>query len=72
MNNDITLIQNALNILNEKLGLVETEKFISLINRNSGFDYTKWREHLFEDMTVEELNEKAMDYYKNKYPEEFE
>ena len=70
MNNDITLVQNALNILNEKLGLVETEKFISLINRNEGFDYTKWREHLFEDMTVEELSKKAMEYYENKYPSE--
>jgi len=26
------------------------------------FDYTKWRENLFDDMTVEEISEKAAEY----------
>ena len=26
------------------------------------FDYTEWRKNLFDDMTVEELSEKAMEY----------
>jgi len=59
---DIALIQNAINILNEKLGLVETEKFISLINRNKGFDYTEWQKDLFDDMSIDKLSEKAMEY----------
>jgi hypothetical protein len=29
------------------------------------FDYTKWQENLFEDMTVEELAKKAGEYVKN-------
>jgi hypothetical protein len=30
------------------------------------FDYTKWQENLFEDMTIEELAKKADEYVKNK------
>ena len=30
------------------------------------FDYTKWQENLFEDMTVEELSKKAMENRLNK------
>jgi hypothetical protein len=29
------------------------------------FDYTKWQENLFEDMTIEELSKKADEYVKN-------
>jgi hypothetical protein len=29
------------------------------------FDYTKWQENLFEDMTIEELAKKADEYVKN-------
>ena len=28
------------------------------------FDYTEWREDLFEGMTIEEISKKAMDYQK--------
>jgi hypothetical protein len=49
------------NALIEKLGLVEAEKFITLIQRDS-FDYTKWSEKLFEGMTLDELSKKAKDY----------
>ena len=49
----------------EKLDLVEAERFIALIKRDN-FDYTEWRKKLWEDMSVEELSKKAMDYYKNK------
>jgi hypothetical protein len=37
------------------LKLVETERFIIRIQKEP-FDYTKWQENLFEDMTVEELS----------------
>ena len=71
MNDDIKLIQKALNILNKKLGLVETERFISLINQKADFDYTKWRNHFFEDVSLEDLAEKADAYCKINYPEEY-
>jgi len=45
-------------VLAKYLGLVEAERFIMLIQREP-FDYTKWQENLFEDMTVEEISKKA-------------
>jgi hypothetical protein len=50
----------------ENLGLVEAERFISLIHAEP-FDYTEWRrENLFKDISVEELSKSAMEYRKNK------
>lgn len=46
------------------MGLVEAEKFVTLIQREH-FDYTKWRTNLFEGMTGEEISRKAMEYRKN-------
>jgi len=57
-----TLIRNeGMEALAQTLGLVETERFIMLIQKEQ-FDYTKWQETLFENMTVEELSEKAAEY----------
>jgi hypothetical protein len=59
-----TLIRNeGMEILSKYLGLVETERFIMLIQKEP-FDYTKWQENLFEDMTVEELSNKAAEFRK--------
>jgi hypothetical protein len=48
--------------LREKLGIIETEAFISAI-RNDHFDYTQWRrDNLFSGETLEEINEQASEY----------
>ncbi len=49
----------GLQVLTESLGLVEAERFIALIQQEP-FDYTKWRDGLFENLTVEEISQKAM------------
>ena len=54
-------------LLRENLGLIETEIFIINI-KNKGFDYTEWRENLWEDMTTEELFAKAADF-ERQHPE---
>jgi dephospho-CoA kinase len=60
-----TLIKNeGMEILSKYLGMAEAERFIMLMQREP-FDYTKWQENLFEDMTIEELAKKADDYVKN-------
>jgi hypothetical protein len=65
MSNTI-LLNKGMECLMENLGLVEAERFISLLNTES-FDYTEWRrEHLFKDMTVEELSKNAMEYRRAK------
>ena len=58
---DIALRVDAMRYLTQKLGRVNTEKFITLISEDS-FDYTKWREDLFEEMSLEELAQKAQKY----------
>jgi len=55
---DTVIRSEGMKILSENLGLVEAERFIMLIQRES-FDYTKWQEDLFEDMSIEEISEKA-------------
>ena len=50
----------------EKLGDVDAEKFISLINKEP-FDYTQWQNTLWSDQTIELVSEQAMNYRrKNK------
>lgn len=53
----------GLEVLTRYMGLVEAEKFVSLIQREP-FDYTKWRATLFEGMAGEEISRKAMEYRK--------
>jgi hypothetical protein len=61
MNTDTIIRSAGMDILIEKLGVIEAERFVMLI-QNDSFDYTKWRENLFDGMTLEELSQKAMEY----------
>jgi len=57
-----TIIRNeGMQVLLANMSLVEAERFILLIQKES-FDYTKWQENLFEDMTIEEISQKAANY----------
>ena len=63
MISDTVIKQKGFEVLKEKLGIVEMERFIMLINREK-FDYTKWRKELFEDMDLSELSNKADEFSK--------
>ncbi|GHT44899.1 hypothetical protein AGMMS49965_21340 [Bacteroidia bacterium] len=57
-----TLIRNeGMQVLLTGLGMVEAERFIMLIQQEP-FDYTKWQENLFEDMSIEEISRKAANF----------
>jgi len=59
-----TLIRNeGMELLAKNLGLVEAERFIMLIQKEP-FDYTKWQENLFDNMTIEEISKKAAEHRK--------
>ena len=63
---DTEIKRKGFRILVEKLGDVDAEKFISLIN-NGPFGYTQWQSSLWSDQTIEQVSEKAMNYrMKNK------
>ncbi len=62
---DTEIKQRGINILSQYLGDVEAERFIALIQRER-FDYTKWRQGLDEELSIEEISHKAMLLRKNK------
>jgi hypothetical protein len=60
---DTEIKLKGIQILAEYLGDVETERFIALIQREP-FDYTKWRQGLDEDLTIENISQRAMELRK--------
>ena len=60
MRTDSIVRAEGMNVLFEKLGKVDAERFISLIIREP-FDYTSWRETLNnENISLRELSQQAM------------
>lgn len=55
---DTEIKLKGLKILAKHLGDVEAERFIALIQREP-FDYTKWRQGLDEELSIEEISNKA-------------
>jgi len=56
---DTEIRLKGLQVLAKYLGDVEAERFIALIQREP-FDYTKWRQGLDEDLSIEEISRRAM------------
>nr|VFJ91526.1 MAG: hypothetical protein BECKH772B_GA0070898_1001829 [Candidatus Kentron sp. H]VFJ99959.1 MAG: hypothetical protein BECKH772A_GA0070896_1017710 [Candidatus Kentron sp. H] len=63
MRADVEIEISALEILNRHLGMVETERFIALVQRER-FDYTAWRQNLFAGVNGEEISRRAMEFRK--------
>jgi len=61
MRTDTLIKHEGLTVLSERLGLVDSERFITLMLREP-FDYTKWHENLDDSVSVRELSKKAMEY----------
>lgn len=57
--NDTLVRTEGMKILLDGLGKVDAERFISLIIKEP-FDYTKWQNNLFPNMSVRELSNAAM------------
>ena len=58
MRADTLIRTEGMNALIKNLGLIEAERFVMLIQKET-FDYTKWQENLFEDMTIDEIYKNA-------------
>lgn len=61
MRTDTEIKMAGFELLSNNLGIVEAEKFIALIQREK-FDYTKWRENLFNGLSGEEISKRAMEF----------
>ncbi len=59
MMTDTEIRLKGLQVLTEYIGDIEAERFIALIQREP-FDYTKWRQGMDEDLSIEEISKKAM------------
>jgi hypothetical protein len=58
MKTDTQICSEGMMALIERLGPVEATRFMTLIQRE-GFDYTRWRQNLFEGKTVNRTAEIA-------------
>jgi hypothetical protein len=61
MRSDSEIKNDGFKLLFNSMDKLEAERFITIIKQDN-FDYTKWRQSLFEDMTVEEIHKKAVDF----------
>ena len=61
MRTDTEIKMLGFEILKHHLGMVESERFVALIQREK-FDYTKWRENLFDGLSGKEISKRAMEF----------
>ena len=56
---DTEIKTKGFQVLAQYLGDIEAERFVALIQREP-FDYTKWRQEMDEELSLEEISRKAM------------
>jgi hypothetical protein len=54
MRSDTLIRHDGIQALRERLGFIESERFIVLINRES-FDYTEWQQTLWQEQSVDDV-----------------
>ena len=64
MMNDTLLSQSVIKCLIANFGVVQTERFISLVIKEP-FDYTEWQRSLFSEMSVEDIFNAATSWEKS-------
>ena len=61
MKTSVDIMDAGFACLVENLGVVDAERFVSMIKREN-FDYTIWRKEYFKNMNMEEIREEAVAY----------
>lgn len=68
MMSNAEIMDKGINCLIEKLGTVNTERFISGLTQEK-FDYTKWQRDRFNDISSDDFNNEAVKYsLQNPFP----
>ncbi|MDR0866892.1 MAG: hypothetical protein LBP75_00250 [Planctomycetota bacterium] len=62
---DAVLRNDGMRVLAKHLGLVEAERFISLMIREP-FDYTEWQRTLYQDMPADDFLDAAEDFWRKQ------
>ena len=60
---DTIIMEKGMRSLVETLGVVDAERFIARLIREP-FDYTKWQRNLFEDVSIQEICNEAVEFCK--------
>jgi hypothetical protein len=69
MMNRSLIMSEGMKALRNQLGTVGAEMFVFVIKSEEPFNYTEWRrDHLFEDMSADELLSAAAEYAKTHRP----
>jgi hypothetical protein len=58
MKTDTQIRSEGMTALLDRLGPAEATRFMTLVQRE-GFDYTNWRQNLFEGKTVDQIADMA-------------
>ncbi len=61
MKTDFAIVADGMAVLQAQLGIVEAEKFISIISREK-LDYTEWRRQLWQDRSLEDVYHAATEF----------
>ncbi len=65
MKTDTALRHEAMDVLVRTFGMVDAERFISLIKRDT-FDYAEWRRSLWNDMTIDDVYKEAATFHEKR------
>jgi hypothetical protein len=61
MRSDTLIKSDGMRVLAENLGIIEAERFITLVLREP-FNYTEWQRSLYGNIDVKELYGKIMEF----------
>lgn len=61
MRTDVSLRVEAMDVLIERFGEIDAERFIKIV-KTDNFDYTQWRKNLWADKSIEEIHKMAAQY----------
>jgi hypothetical protein len=66
MRTETVLKTEAIDLLLETFGVLDTERFITSIKSNN-FDYTEWHRNLWKDKSINEIHDMAVKFEKKKH-----
>lgn len=64
MSSAVEIMDAGFACLVEKLGVIDAERFVAMIKRDS-FDYTIWRRDYFDKMNLDQISTEAAAYAQN-------
>ena len=67
---DTVLKRKGFSVLSENLGLVDAERFITLVLREP-FDYTEWQRNLYEGVSLEDFCENVKKFCEGEKNKKF-